>query len=231
MELQILFEDEHLVAINKEPGISVHKTEKSPPNDVVALQLVRKQIKARVYPIHRLDKRTSGVLIFGKSSKMAHEVHTQIQNREVTKKYWVVTYNHTPANFSADHILTNAKGKEQEAFTEFKTFAHATWVDKDEQVHNFSFIEAIPHTGRMHQIRKHLNLLGFPILGDTIHGYMKLNRLLMKQTGLKTMLLHSKSYHFNHPVNQSEISIEAPLMQAYEDFLKVLKLSKDDIMV
>lgn len=231
MELQILFEDEHLVAINKEPGLSVHKTEKSPPNDVVALQLVRKQIKARVYPIHRLDKRTSGFLIFGKSSKMAHEVHTQIQNREVTKKYWVVTYNHTPLNFSADHVLTNAKGKAQDAFTEFKTFAHATWLDKDEQEHKFSFIEAIPHTGRMHQIRKHLNLLGFPILGDTIHGYMKLNRLLMKQTGLKTMMLHSRSYQFSHPADQSNIIIEAPLMPSFEDFLILLGLSKDNAIV
>lgn len=222
MDIEILYEDDYLVAINKPPGISVHKTEKSPPNDIVALQLLRKKIKARVYPIHRLDKRTSGVLIFGKTSKMAHEVHVQIQNKEVEKRYWVITYNHTPDMFTADHVLTNTKGKEQDAFTEFKTLKHADYVDQNGDSHEFSFIEAYPHTGRMHQIRKHLNLLGYPIIGDTMYGYMKINRQLRKETGLKDMLLHSRSYLFKHPVNEKETAIVASLHEAYNHFLGIL---------
>lgn len=223
MDIKIIYEDEYIIAINKPPGMIVHRTDTSPEDEIVALSLVRKYLKNRIFPIHRIDKKTSGVLIFGKTSKMAHLIHTQIIDKKVQKVYWAIVNNYSPPSATATQELTNSKGKIQSAETVFTTFNQIKIPDETGAITAMSFLQAEPKTGRMHQIRKHCNLEGFPIIGDPMYGYHRANKYFVKKFGIKDMFLHSRSYTFHHPALDEEITIEADLNESFQTALDVLK--------
>lgn len=223
MDIEIIYEDDAIIAINKPTGMIVHRTDTSPSDEVVALSLVRKYLKNRIFPIHRIDKRTSGVLIFGKTSQMAHLIHTQIINKSVQKEYWALVNNFAPKTLTSTKELTNNKGKVQQAETHFNTFNQIKVPNDSGGFNGFSFLKAQPKTGRMHQIRKHCNLEGFPIIGDKIYGYHKANKFFIKEFGVKSMFLHSRSYTFIHPLTQEEVTIEAELSSSFKGTIDKLK--------
>jgi tRNA pseudouridine65 synthase len=221
--LEILFRDEHLVAINKPHGLLVHRSPIAMDAEVFALQLLRNQISHWVNPVHRIDRKTGGVLLFALNKEVETAMHAQFANNKVSKKYLVIVRGFTPDSGEIDYALRKENGTLQDAFTTYKTLKRAE-LDVAlgaHQTSRYSLIEATPQTGRMHQLRKHFAHIHHPIVGDRPHGCNKQNRLFKEKWEMTTMLLHAAELSFYHPVTAEKISIAAPLM---EEFKRVMLL-------
>ncbi len=214
--LKILFEDEYLIAINKPSGLLVHKTSIAAHETVFALQLLRDQIGQHVSPVHRLDRPTSGVLLFSKKEGILPMLKEQFADRSIQKTYLAIVRG-IPVIKSAliDHPLTSERsGKLQEAKTHY-TVLKETEIPFDTTgrypTSRYSLLELKPETGRTHQIRRHLAHLRHYILGDKKHGDNKQNQFFEKQFGLENLLLHAEKLEFKHPISMKLIKVSSPL--------------------
>ena len=227
MKLEILYQDEQLVAINKPHGLLVHRTSIAEEQNDFALQILRDQIGQRVYPIHRLDRKTSGVLLFGLNPEIVKSIQQQIESQTVTKKYLAIVRGWFPDKIEVDYALTNDRSKTQEAITHFQLLEKTELAIPfgKHQTSRYSLIEAFPKTGRQHQIRKHLNHLRHPIIGDRPHGCNKQNRLFKEKWEMNTMLLHAQEFFFTHPISNQKIKIVADLSFEFCRMLDALQFS------
>ena len=225
MELEILFQDEYIVAINKPHGLLVHRSKIANDADEFAIQILRDQIGQIVYPVHRLDRKTSGILVFGLSSEVNSVMQQQFMNREVTKKYLAFVRGHMEDKGTIDHPLRKENGIEQDAITHFKTLKRGElpFPSGKFESSRYSLIELNPETGRMHQIRRHLAHVFHPIIGDRPHGCNKQNKLFLERLEMNTMLLHASELSFSHPVTKEIIELKA---QMFSDFQRVLNLEE-----
>lgn len=211
MELSILYETDALIAINKPNGLLVHRSPIAKDVNVFALQLLRDQINQHVTPIHRLDRKTSGVLLFAKQNEIVAPMQEVLKTAK--KRYLAIVRGFFPEEITVNYPLLNEKNKLQEAETVFRCLEQVT-IPLPHGKHGtsrYSLIEAFPKTGRMHQIRKHCNHLRHPIIGDRPHGCNKQNKLFLETWNLSTMLLHAFSLEFIHPIDKKSVRIEAPL--------------------
>lgn len=221
--LDILFRDEYLIAINKPHGLLVHRSPIAADVEEFALQLLRDQIGQKVNPVHRLDRKTSGVLLFAFDKKTEIEMQKQFAENKVKKTYWAIVRGHTEENGDIDYPLRKENGTLQDAFTTYQTLKQAE-LDVPFGKHStsrYSLIEATPATGRMHQLRKHFAHIFHPIIGDRTHGCNKQNKLFKERWEMDTMLLHAQSLTFTHPVTEELIIIQAPLQQ---EFIRAMNL-------
>lgn len=210
-ELEIIYQDEHYVAINKPHGLLVHRTKIAADVNVFALQLLRNQLNQHVYPAHRLDRKTAGVLVFALSSEAAKLLGKQFTERTTKKEYWAIVRGFAPENGIIDKPLKSEKGKIQLAETQFKTHKNCTLPIPMGKYPTcrYSLVEIHPKTGRMHQIRRHFNYINHPIIGDYRHGDYRHNQLFIKKFGINRMYLHASKLTFFHPFKKEEITIEA----------------------
>jgi tRNA pseudouridine65 synthase len=221
--LDILYRDEHLIAINKPHGLLVHRSSIAADVEVFALQLLRDQVGQPVYPAHRVDRKTGGVLLFAFDKQTEIAMQKQFSANQVSKKYLAIVRGHTPDMEDIDYPLRKENGTLQDAFTTYKTLNRAE-LDVPFGNHptsRYSLIEATPATGRMHQLRKHFAHIFHPIIGDRTHGCNKQNKLFKEKWEMETMLLHASSLTFNHPHSGESITIEAPLQP---EFVRVMGL-------
>jgi tRNA pseudouridine65 synthase len=226
--LDILFRDDHLIAINKPHDLLVHRSPIAADVEVFALQLLRDQIGAWVNPVHRLDRKTGGVLLFAFNKETEIAMHQQFADNKVQKKYLAIVRGHTPDEQDIDYPLRKENGVLQEAYTSYKTLKRAE-LNIPLGAHptsRYSMIEASPTTGRMHQIRKHLAHVFHPIIADRTHGCNKQNRMFKDKWKMTTMLLHASMLSFTHPITSDNIIIEAPLQP---EFIRVMGLMNWDI--
>ena len=221
--LDIIYHDDHLVAINKPHGLLVHRT--GIANDVTefALQILRDQLNRHVFPAHRLDRKTGGVLLFALDKETEKLMQTQFMENKVAKKYIAIVRGHTPDEQDIDYPLRKENGTLQDAFTHYKTLSRA---ELDVPLGNhptsrYSLVQAEPQTGRMHQLRKHFSHIFHPIIGDRTHGCNKQNKLFKERWEMETMLLHASQLSFTHPVTGVAVVIAAPLQA---EFLRVMEL-------
>jgi len=220
MNLEIIYEDEYLIAINKPHGLLVHRSSIATNTDLYALQLLRNQVGYHVFPVHRLDRKTAGVLLFSKTAEFVAPVQQTLHKESTAKRYHAIVRGFFPEEIIVDYALTNDKGKTQEAITLFKCIQRTELpiaLGKHE-TSRYSLIEAYPKTGRMHQIRKHLNHLRHPIIGDRPHGCNKQNKLFLEKWQLNTMLLDAKELTFIHPASRETIHIKADYS---EEFVRI----------
>lgn len=211
--VEILYKDKHYVAINKPPGMLVHRTSQTNNEQRFAVQQVRNQIGQWVYPVHRLDGPTSGILVFGLSSKAAALMVENFRRRTIEKYYLMVVRGHAKSYGTIDIPLR----KEPEyaaktAITQYKRFATAILphpVGKYPQAY-YSLVEAKPLTGRMHQLRRHFKIVYHPILGDFRYGDYNHNALLRDKFGINNMFLHARKFAFPHPYTKKIVTLEAP---------------------
>jgi len=185
--LSILYQDEDLVAINKPSGLLVHRSPIDKHETRFAVQELRNQIGQHVYPLHRLDKPTSGVLVFALSSEAASFYSLQFREHQIAKTYLALVRGYGPGQMSIDHELSDdaddyagikAGGDAKEALTHVKCldqFEIPLVVDRYPTT-RLSLMQCEPVTGRKHQIRRHLKHIGHPIVGDSRHGKGVLNR-------------------------------------------------------
>lgn len=221
--LEIVYQDEHLIAINKPHGLLVHRSKIANDATEFALQILRDQIGRHVNPVHRIDRKTSGVLLFAFEKEVEIDMQKQFQEGLVAKKYLAILRGYAPEQMDIDYPLAKENGTLQAAFTSFKTLQRAE-IDVafgKHQTSRYSLVEATPTTGRMHQLRKHFAHIFYPIIGDRKHGCNKQNRFFKEQFQMTTMLLHASALQFKHPVTGKEIAISA---KPQNEFIEVMDL-------
>lgn len=224
MELEILFQDEHLVAINKPHGLLVHRSLIAKDATEYALQTVRNQLNKHVYPCHRLDRKTSGVLLFALNDMLHKQVTEIFRERQINKKYLAIVRGFTNDKGTIDYALKSEKGNLQEAITHYVTKDRYE-IPLASGKHNssrYSLLDVTLDTGRMHQIRRHLAHIFHPIIGDRPHGCNKQNKLWKEHFGMTTMMLHAESLSFVHPVTTKPLIISAKTSDQFNLTLSLL---------
>ena len=224
MSFEILFHDDHFIAINKPSGILVHRTKIS-EDEVFVLQLLRNQIGQRIYPVHRLDRGTSGVLIFGKSKESAALLAEQFREKKVQKTYLAIVRGFVNEEGMIDYPIAKEKGKPlQEAITNYKRIAvsELDFSVGKYPTSRYSYVKIQPQTGRFHQIRKHFTHIRHPIINCKKHGDVKHNNYWRKELRVSRMLLHASSLDFVHPIDNQMIKLESAFDEAFKKALFIL---------
>lgn len=221
----ILFEDEYIVAINKPNGIMVHPTKITEDTQFI-LPLLIEQVQHQLFAIHRIDRGTSGVLLFGKNKEIVRAISKQFQERQIDKMYLAITRGFAPESEIIDYpIAREPHLPKRKAVTHIKTI-HTQELPVPigpYKTARYSVVKAFPETGRRHQIRRHLSHLHYPVIGDRRHGDNKHNRYWREDLGIERMLLHAKELAFMHPVQEQLMRIVAPLDPIFEQALTKLK--------
>ncbi|AMN50684.1 MULTISPECIES: tRNA pseudouridine(65) synthase TruC [unclassified Psychrobacter] len=233
-QIEIIYEDEFLVAINKEAGLLVHRSWLDKGETRFALQLTRDAVGCHVFPVHRLDKPTSGVLLFAKSSAVARSLTEAFTEHKVTKQYLAVVRGFMPEQGTVDYALSfkpdaiadkfaNLDKPAQEAVTHWRRLAQVELpfaVSKKHDTSRYSLMRLTPETGRKHQLRRHMRHLFHHIVGDTSHGDGRHNRFFRSQYGCTRMLLHAQSLALSHPVTGEPLLLKAELDEQWMNILK-----------
>lgn len=224
MHLEILYEDEDLIAINKPPGLLVHKSKIAADTEEFALQILRNQIGQKVFPVHRIDRKTSGVLLFTKTHESVAKFQQALAEASTIKEYHAITRGYIQDDLHLNHPLKNEKNIIQSAETSFHCLKRTeiNLPSGKHQTSRYSLIQAFPKTGRMHQIRKHLNHLRHPIIGDRPHGCNKQNKLFLEHFNLSQMMLHCYEISMLHPIKNIEIKINAPYFNEFKRIKSIL---------
>ena len=225
----ILYEDDHYVAINKPWGILMHRTRIS-EDTVFVVQILRDQIGRRIYPVHRLDRATSGVLIFGKTPEAAGLLGEQFMGKTVDKKYLAIVRGWTDETGEIDYALADAdSGKGLlPAVTNYRRLACSeidAAIGLRYKTARFSLVQAMPETGRRHQIRKHLAHINHPVIGDKRHGDVKQNTYFREVFGMRRMLLHASELQCVHPVTGVSLHISASADTEFDRALEITGLA------
>jgi tRNA pseudouridine65 synthase len=227
----ILYRDEHVVLVNKPVGLLVHRSALDAHESVFALQIVRDLLGQRAYPVHRLDKPTSGVLMFGLSRTAARALADAFVAEEIHKRYLAVVRGYTDDEGRIEHPLTRTRdeasgagGAPRPAVTEYRTLSR---VELDVAVDRYptsrySLVEASPLTGRRHQLRRHFKHIAHPIIGDRKYGKNVHNDFFDRQFGSRRLLLHAFSLTFPHPDDGTTRTVTAPLDAGVEAVLRQL---------
>jgi len=233
--LEIIYQDEYLVAVNKPAGLLVHRSMIDKHETRFALQMVRNQIGQHVYPVHRLDKPTSGVLLFALNPEIAKIMGEKFANRETTKTYLAVVRGYTEVEAVIDYALKEELDKKsdqkarqdkapQAAVTHYHRLATTELnipVGRYDTA-RYSLLQIQPQTGRKHQIRRHLKHIFHPIAGDTSHGDGKHNQLFRNAFDCHRLLLAATSLSFDHPVNGNKVVIQAGLDASFSAVIVAL---------
>ncbi|MEO1368952.1 MAG: pseudouridine synthase [Acidobacteriota bacterium] len=213
--IRVLHRDPHLLAVAKPSGLVVHRGWAR--DDVVLMDLARNLAGRRVHALHRLDRGTSGAVLFAFEPDVVAHFQAQLHDGGAAKRYLALVRGRPPASGTVDHpVPKTRKSKERRpAVTDFRSLAVAG---------RYALVEARPRTGRLHQIRRHLKHRSWPILGDVHYGKSEHNRLLREHYGLARLALHAFEIHVDHPTSGERLTIRAPLPRDLADPLRRLGL-------
>jgi tRNA pseudouridine65 synthase len=201
--MDLLFVDDHVVVVNKPSGLLVHRGWGSDAD--VAMFRVRDALGAHVYPVHRLDRATSGALVFARTRAAAALLSQSFESRQVDKRYLALVRGVPPESGVIDHPIPKSEGGARiPAITRFVLVARSS-VDR------CALVLAMPETGRFHQVRRHLRHLGHPLVGDVNYGSGELNRRYRSVYDLRRLALHAEAIAFDHPITQERVAVSAPM--------------------
>lgn len=201
--IDVLYHDDAIVVVDKPSGLSVHRGDDQ--GATFALNLTRNAIGQWVYPVHRLDRATSGVLVFALSSEHARLLQGSFNTRDVDKTYLALVRGKPPPHGVVDSPMEKREGGPKvEALTEFETLFMS-------DVARVSLVEARPRTGRRHQIRRHLRRINHPIAGDVNYGKGVENRGYRTELGLYRLALHARCLSFPHPGTGERVAFESAI--------------------
>jgi len=197
--MDVLYRDAEVLAVNKPSGLLTHRGWANDADN--ALVRARGIAGRHVYPVHRLDRATSGVLLFALSREAAALLGRQLQAGGFEKHYLAMVRGITPELVEVDHALAAEPGQERKPAR--------TTVRRLGTFERYSLVEAAPHTGRSHQVRRHLKHLSHPILGDTRYGHGEHNRACRARFSLHRLALHAARLSFSHPSTAQRIEVRA----------------------
>ena len=210
--IDFLYRDSDIAVVNKPSGMLVHR---GWDNDkVVAMTVVRDHLGQYVYPVHRLDRPTSGALIFALHKEAARALSQAFESGQVNKGYLALVRGIAPPSGTIDHPIPKEPNKERvPALTEFRRLF---------EYERYSLVAAWPKTGRLHQIRRHLKHISHPLIGDTKYGKGDHNRFFRETFGLMRLGLHASSVSFPHPQTGEELQVEAPMPKDFAEPLRAI---------
>lgn len=233
--LEILYRDDHYIAIHKPNGMLVHRTSMDRHATQVAIQLLRDQIGQRVSPVHRLDRPVSGLLLFALTDEALGEGMKLFENRKVEKTYLAIVRGWSPDSDAIDYPLAkfaddDARQKTsvtQTALTTYRTLSRSelSYPTDRYATSRFSLVELHPHTGRRHQLRRHLAHIRHPIIGDTRHGDNTANKHAKEHFNIQRNLLASTELRFTHPITGESLHLTCPLADNFQSALEAMQLS------
>lgn len=196
---QIVYRDEVMVVVDKPAGLVVHRGWAD--DEVALLQLVRDAVGAHVYPVHRLDRGASGVLVFALTPAVARALQEQWTAGTVSKRYLAIVRGAPPDAAEIDHPIPRSEdGPRVPAITAIRTLHRAG---------RYAVVAAAPRTGRLHQIRRHLKHISCPLIGDVRYGKGEHNRLFRERHNLHRLALHARSLRLEHPVSGAPLLLTA----------------------
>ena len=235
--LDILYRDDHMIALHKPAGLLVHRSNIDRHETRFAVQLLRDQIGRRVFPLHRLDKGTSGVLLFALDADTARAVGLQFEAATVGKRYLAIVRGWPEEHGVIDHALARQfddygrrfpigsparEAAALPALTEFRRLATVELpiaVDRYPAT-RYALLELTPRTGRQHQLRRHLKHMAHPIIGDATYGKGVHNRFFQQHFACNRLLLACTQIVLQHPVDGRRLTFDAP---PEADFAQVIE--------
>lgn len=226
--LEIIYQDKDLLAINKPAGLLVHKSNIARNTDEDAVSLLEDQIGQPVFPAHRIDRPTSGILLFALNAETANALSQQLQEKSVDKRYLALLRGFCPQEGLITKPLTSEySSKEKSAASYYKKIAEFELPIPLQkfQTTRYSLVQAMPITGRTHQLRLHFAHIRHYIIDDKKHGDVKQNKHLKTHFALENMFLHAYQLTFTHPVTQQQIILNAKLPDHWHNFEKKADLN------
>ena len=229
--LEILHQDDRVVAVHKPSGLLVHRSMLDRHETAFALQMVRDQTGRHVHPVHRLDKGTSGILLFAFDRDAARTLSGAFERRDTLKRYIAVVRGYTAEAGTIDHALRRhdeeagqdkREGDLQAAVTHYRRLATVElpiYVDRY-PTSRYSLVQLEPETGRRHQIRRHLKHLSHPVIGDATWGKGRHNRMFGERFGSLRLLLASTALEIEHPDGDRRLNLHC---RPAEDFMGILR--------
>jgi tRNA pseudouridine65 synthase len=213
--LCILYQDESCVVVDKPSGMIVHRGWANDDDDL--MRLTRDTLRRYVYPLHRLDRGASGAVLFALDPHAARTLNRAFAAGEIEKRYLALTRGHPPERGLVDHPIPRAPGEERvPAQTEYARLG---------TFERYALVLALPKTGRLHQIRRHLKHLSCPLIGDVLYGKGEHNRLFRERYALDRLALHAAALRFVHPVTEVAVTVRAPLRGSLEYCLEAIGLA------
>lgn len=224
-EIEIVFQDQDIVVCNKPIDLPVHKNDFMPHDAPYLTKLMGQKLNKSIYNVHRLDSKTSGLIVLALSPEIAKSLTLQFERKEVEKTYYALVKGNPGSGVFNENVLIKKRGKKKPAITHFETIANIqTNISyKEFENINLSLIKIQLETGRWHQIRQHFAMHRFDIVGDTHHGDWTLNRIITEKTDIKRLFLHAGELSFVHPVTSEKISFKSELPKEFDMILKELK--------
>jgi len=224
-DIPVLYRDETLIVVNKPAGLAVHKNDFMPHDAPYLTKFVGDMTGQWIYNVHRLDAKTSGVILLAFSSEAARKLTLMFEQKAVKKFYQAIVQGVPGEGTFRENVVVKKKSRfKKNAVTHFKTLRSVQTAihHKAEAPGSISLVQIMPETGRWHQIRQHFAKHRFDIVGDTHHGDFAFNRIVTEKTGVKRLLLHAGMLELIHPENQKKLNFFAPLPSDFERVLSMI---------
>lgn len=229
-EIEILYRDENYLAVNKPAGLAVHRSRMTRDQRRFLVPLVRDMVGRHVFPVHRLDRPTGGVMLLAFDSEATRLMSERFVAGEVSKTYLAVVRGYTAEEDRIDHPLTKStdevgrKKEKRSAITDYRRLAttELPFAVGRYPTARYSLVQAHPHTGRQHQIRRHLNHISHPIVGDRKYGDNRHNRFFSEHFESNRLLLAAIKLVFTHPYTEETIRINAPPDSNFQTMIQKL---------
>ena len=214
MNFEIIFEDAYLLAVCKPNNMVVHHAyhSRNVADEISLLQAIQEEKGIKVYPIHRLDRKTSGIILLAKETSYVSKFQELFTNNEIEKTYFGVVRGHSPETKSIDSPVKGKDGKvHKEALTHLKTLAQITLAIpvKPYDSSRYSLVEMNPKTGRMHQLRVHTLKISHPLIGDSKYGDKNHDLMFDENFAWKNLFLHAGRLTFKHPFSKEILILKA----------------------
>ncbi len=221
-DVEIIYKDSEIIVCNKPVDLPVHKNDFMPNDAPYLTKIIGQKFDRSVYNVHRLDSKTSGLIVLAFSPENAKNLTLQFERKEVEKIYNALVKGNPGSGTFNENVLIKKRGKKKQAITHFKTIENIQTDISYKEFENIeiSFVEIQLETGRWHQIRQHFAMHRFDILGDTHHGDWTLNRIITEKTGIKRLFLHAESLSFTHPISQETIRFKSSTPREFQQVLQ-----------
>jgi tRNA pseudouridine65 synthase len=211
--IEIVFEDKFIIVVNKPNNFIIHESHYARNiRETTLLQFLEQQLGYPVYPAHRLDRKTSGVILLLKNKDNVSQFQELFNSKSIQKIYYAIVRGFSPDNGIIDSPVKNDDtGIYKEALTHYKSVKNIALNIPVHPYENsrYSLIELKPQTGRMHQLRKHMNKINHPIVGDYKYGDRFHNRMYETEFDCIYMFLHAYCLEFIHPITKEKLSLKA----------------------
>jgi len=227
MEIEILFEDDYIIIVNKPNNILIHNSYYARNiKDSTLLDLLFQQLKTKFYPVHRLDRKTSGVLLLAKQKENVSIFQELFNSNLIEKTYVGIVRGFIKTSIKIDSPVKNPDTK---VYKEAETYCKPLFDKlleisvKPYNTSRYTFVELKPTTGRMHQLRIHMNKISHPIVGDYKYGDRFHNRMFEGEFNCHNLFLHAYTLKLKHPITNKTISIKGNLPNDWITIFEIFK--------